>query len=399
MAKADIKQAYRIVPVHPEDRHLLGVQWQGEVIIDKVLPFSLRSAPIVFTAVADALQWIMVRQGVRNVAHYLDDFITMGPPNCSECQRNLDGIITACERMGTPLEVDKCVGPSTTITFLGLELDSIKMEIRLPAAKLHHLRALLREWEGKRAGKKRDLLSLIGYLHHASKAVRQGRSFLRRLINLSMAVKPMDGYIRLNVSARSDIRWWSLYATHWNGFSMMSRVYMSHPQHFVTSDASGSWGCGAFHDQYWFQLEWPPSMSQCHISVKEMAPVVIAAVVWGHAWSGHSVRFQSDNTAVVALLNSGSSRDDELMHLMRCLVFVMAKFNFTVSASHIRGDHNVLADALSRNGCKTFHFNYPQAHPRPTSIPPALLDLLLTQKPDWTSRPWTSLWNAIFSPH
>ena len=79
MTKADIKQAYRIVPVHPEDRHLLAVQWDNRVIVDKVLPFGLRSAPLIFTAIAEALQWIMCKRGVQHIAHYLDDFIIVGP--------------------------------------------------------------------------------------------------------------------------------------------------------------------------------------------------------------------------------------------------------------------------------------------------------------------------------
>ena len=65
MAKADIMQAYRIVPVHPDDRHLLGVQWKGEILLDKVLPFGLRSAPLIFTARADAFQWIMLKRRVK----------------------------------------------------------------------------------------------------------------------------------------------------------------------------------------------------------------------------------------------------------------------------------------------------------------------------------------------
>ena len=92
MAKADIKQAYCMVPVHPEDRHLLGVQWQGHVLLDKVLPFGLCSAPIIVTAVADTLQWIMEKEGVSPVFHYLDDFITLGPPRSPQCQWNIQGI-------------------------------------------------------------------------------------------------------------------------------------------------------------------------------------------------------------------------------------------------------------------------------------------------------------------
>ena len=48
LVKADIQEAYRMVPVHLEDQHLLGVKWNGAVFIDKVLPFGLRSAPKIF---------------------------------------------------------------------------------------------------------------------------------------------------------------------------------------------------------------------------------------------------------------------------------------------------------------------------------------------------------------
>ena len=59
MAKMDIESAYRMVPVHPSDRLMLGMQWKGGVFFDTRLPFGLRSAPKIFTAVADALQWIV----------------------------------------------------------------------------------------------------------------------------------------------------------------------------------------------------------------------------------------------------------------------------------------------------------------------------------------------------
>ena len=59
LTKMDMKQAYRNIPVHPSDRAGLGMSWEGRVYIDSVLPFGLCSAPLLFSAVADALQWIM----------------------------------------------------------------------------------------------------------------------------------------------------------------------------------------------------------------------------------------------------------------------------------------------------------------------------------------------------
>ena len=59
LAKLDLKNAYRVVPVNPQDRHLLAVKWEDEVLIDGALPFGLRSAPKLFTAIADTHMWIL----------------------------------------------------------------------------------------------------------------------------------------------------------------------------------------------------------------------------------------------------------------------------------------------------------------------------------------------------
>ena len=63
LAKLDIKLAYRNVSVHPGDRYLLGIQWKGKTYVDTCLPFGLRSAPKLFNAVADALEWVIVNEG------------------------------------------------------------------------------------------------------------------------------------------------------------------------------------------------------------------------------------------------------------------------------------------------------------------------------------------------
>ena len=54
LAKMDIHQAYRNIPVALEDKHLLGLQWHNQVYVDQVLSFGLRSAPLIFSAIADA---------------------------------------------------------------------------------------------------------------------------------------------------------------------------------------------------------------------------------------------------------------------------------------------------------------------------------------------------------
>ena len=78
LVKMDLKDAYRVVPVHPQDHQLLGMQWDGGVYVDRSLPFGLRSAPLIFTAFADLVAWAIYRHGVRCLLHYLDHFLFFG---------------------------------------------------------------------------------------------------------------------------------------------------------------------------------------------------------------------------------------------------------------------------------------------------------------------------------
>ena len=103
LAKIDVKSAYRIVPVHPEDRPLLGVKFEGKVYADATLPFGLHLAPQIFNALADALLWILKPHGVSDLMHYLDDYITLGPPESEQCQVNRQIILSLCELFGAHL--------------------------------------------------------------------------------------------------------------------------------------------------------------------------------------------------------------------------------------------------------------------------------------------------------
>ena len=174
------------------------------------------------------------------------------------------------------------------------------------------------------------------------------------------------------------------------------KLQRQNPQAVLVSDASGSWGCGAFWVTRWFQLQWPAAVSEYHITVKELIPIVLAAAVWEPEWLGLTVEARCDNAAAVEIVNWGDSKVPEVMHLMRCLAFIMAKYQFYLFATHIKGSNNRLADALSRNRHLYFLNSVPQAQQAPTHLSQELLDLIIIEKPDWTSRRWTELWSFIF---
>lgn len=384
------------MPVHPADRHLLAMEWRDGIFIDTCLPFGLRSSPKLFNILADLLAWILEHQGI-SVLHYLDDFLTIGRPGSTECYRNLQIMIQVCQLLNVPLAIEKIDGPSTVLDFLGILLDTVRMEARLPEDKLTRLRAAVTEWLDKRKATKRQVLSLVGVLQYATKVVRPGpgRIFVRRMYSVVAQVSEMDYFTRLNSGFRSDLFWWHLFANDWNGCSFLKIVAGEpHPQATIQTDASGAWGCGAFFQGDWLQWQWPTEWVPIPIMAKELVPILLSCAVWGMQLAHTAVLFQCNNTEVVAAVQKGTSKDNLVMHLLRYLCFFTACYDIAITIEHIAEVANVAADHLSRNNTHFFS-SYPQARRLPTPLPLELLQIVAVEGPDWTSPAFRQLFRDI----
>ncbi|KAL5518220.1 hypothetical protein EMCRGX_G003911 [Ephydatia muelleri] len=175
--------------------------------------------------------------GIRHVFHYLDDFVVLGAPGSDECSRALEKLRSRCTELGIPLAAHKCEGPSTKITFLGIVIDTSVGELSIPAEKLNHLRDLLEDWGDRKSCSLKDLESLIGYLNHACKVIRPGRSFLRRMIDLLHRTHNKYHPIRLNRDFRSDLQCWRHFAACW--MAPLILLLVRHPAFLLTRPETG----------------------------------------------------------------------------------------------------------------------------------------------------------------
>ena len=137
------------------------------------------------------LTWSAQNRGISFVIHYLDDFLMVGPQSSDTCQHNLDILKQLCNGLGEPLALKKGEWPSTTISFLGILLDTLQIEIRFPKEKLARIKDTLSTWLGKKKGTKREILSLVSLLQHVTKVVRCGRTFVGRMYATAVKVKKM----------------------------------------------------------------------------------------------------------------------------------------------------------------------------------------------------------------
>ena len=109
LAKTDIKSAFRIVPIHPDDHHLLGMKWKDRYYYNTTLAMGCSMSCAIFEATT--VQWIAINKlHIPWMVQVLDDFLPLHLTNF-------------CEECGIPIALEKTEGPNQTLAFLGIILD------------------------------------------------------------------------------------------------------------------------------------------------------------------------------------------------------------------------------------------------------------------------------------
>ena len=95
----------------------------------------------------------------------------------------------------------------------------------------------------------------------------------------------------------------------------------------------------------------------------------------GQFFSNRRIQFFCDNESVVSIVNTKRSRIPRVMDLVRHLTLLTLRFNFFISAEHIEGKRNDIADSLSRFQMDRFRELAPHANRDPCLVPPELLKI------------------------
>ena len=197
---------FRLCSVHPADLELLGIRWEGQHYIESRLLVGLRSSPYFFNRLADAFEWILKNNYMTtDLMHYLDDYFNVGPPDSKTCGDNVNIMIYMASHLEVPLAPEKLEGPTTSLVFLGVLIDTIGMETAIPEEKLQEFLAELNCWCSRIKCLKRELLSLAGKLNWAYRVIPVGCIFLSRLVDLSTIARLPHHHISVNLEARHDI--------------------------------------------------------------------------------------------------------------------------------------------------------------------------------------------------
>lgn len=349
LVKRDLADAFRHIPVAESDWWLLFFMWEDKYFFERFLPFGLRTSPYLFDLFAKGLNWMLINAQWRAL-HYLDDFFTVIESDAlADVYEKY--FAELCATLGFKINEEKNIR-GTLVEFLGIEIDSVAMEARLPQNKLLKAKTWVKQTLQGTQISRNELRSLLGFLSFAAKVVVPGRIFLRRLFN---ALAKHQRVYHLNAEMRADLVWWDRFLPQWNGVRMLQRIE-TRCKIDLWTDASGSFGMGGYYlhcgestppATQAFSVRLHTRLRKRHITVKEMMAVLHALQLWAPKLERTRLIIHGDNTGVVNGLQNLSIRGPALDPL-REIAMILALRDIVIESIWLPSEENRLADILSR---------------------------------------------------
>lgn len=361
--KLDLSSCFLSFPLREDLSSLLNFELQGKFYRFTSMPFGLSSAPRIASLLLDVVSAVLHDLGIRHV-RYLDDYLIISASReASLLSTSVAAQVIAA--FGLCLNPKKVDGPSQQMTFLGLQLNSIDQTLSLPSDKLLETRELLTSFLSVRSASRKSLRSLLGKLQFLSTVLPAARPFTRQVIDLTKLEPRARRSRRLPAGFRDEIKLWLSHLDSWNG----SRKWHSSSAPFVIASDASTQGFG------WVVESVPPkflsfspphlrpghgvagvwsgpeaSLQSSHTAIGwgELFAAVVPILSSAPLFSDHHIVSVLDNSASVSILNRRTTKSPELLSLLQRLALASAQHNFTFTAVHRPGVHNVLPDILSR---------------------------------------------------
>lgn len=340
----DLERAYRQLRSDPLDWPLLGIQWDNDVYIDVSIPFGIRWGAMACSRTTSAICYIHNLDNYASIC-FIDDFFGVSPPSLEKATDGFKRLRCILGELGVKESIDKAVAPTTRMTWIGIDFDTIEMIMRVPESHINDTLTIILGWASRQSATRQQLQQLLGKLFFISHCVKPARLFVSRML-ATLRAAPMTGTIMLDEEFKKDLLWFNRFLPEYNGVHLID----SPTGHEAVELDSCLSGCGAIYGQEYYHTTFPDSILRqrrpiCHL---EMLNIVVAVKTWALQWQHKIVTIYCDNSPAINVLTSGRGRDCFLLQCAREIWLISAKYDITITPVHKPGSEMILADALSR---------------------------------------------------
>ena len=252
---------------------------------------------------------------------YLDDFLVIEHSK-EQYQAGMSKLVELLINLGFTINWKKLEPPTQKITFLGIEIDSNRQNLRVPSNKLQEIKEEVKYWLNKKSYTKRQLQRIIGQFNWIANLIRAARPLLRKLIDTCKKLDRPSHSIRITKDMLDELNKWSkfLQSDSFNGVAYYLR-YKSQPDITLSKDACSEGGA-AWHSNAkasaafsndWFYTNWKadyPGIVDYDINLKELYTIVLAVRIWSSYWYDKRIVVYTDNNCALYWLNKLSARNE-----------------------------------------------------------------------------------------
>ena len=377
MWKRDLSRFFLQLPLDPLDYDKVGCIWRGQLLFFTSYVWGTRHAGMNDQRVTNCVSTIHRSLGYSNNCLNKSNGCELCPHDSTDsdssafnslnysddmagCEGTLDRATLSFSVMGTLLKelgltesLDKAVAPCQVMTYLGIEFDSVKLEMRVNESKCKELNFELMKWARKTVATKAELQSILGKLLWVSRAIKYSRCFVLRIIAEIKKLKFQTQKITFSHEVRKDFLWWQKFMAVFNGTHLLVPNSTSNQ---ISGDACpmgyGIWNpdlCQYFSAKFPLNLQDP----QIPIHIKEFVCLILATKAWGKNWAGKTVQLFCDNDSVCDVIFYLKPKDPKMQVYLREFLYWVCLYNFHPIVSKIATKENDIADFLSRNYCDT----------------------------------------------
>ena len=345
-ASVDLTDAYWHVPIARHFQKFLGFRLGRRKFKFVAMPFGLNIAPRIFTKLTRPIIEELRQKGVRVIV-YLDDWLVWAD-SVEQCLIDTQVLLQVLDARGFKVNLQKSrLTPQRRFEWLGVLWDTSTQLVSLPEDKVLSMTQDLLSFLNKTWVTRREVERVLGKLQFASLVDPIGKNllknlnvYLRHFARRSLRDKKVPFPPRLRTALRRWLR---------PGTLRQSIGFRPPPISLsICTDASNQgWGAHSSSGES-RQGSWSVSLSSCHINILELAAVYLALRSF-KIKKGTHVGLHSDNTTVVNCLNRlGSARSKPLNSWVLSTLILLRRKGIYLTAFHIQGVRNVVADALSR---------------------------------------------------
>ena len=353
LASIDIKDAFYSVPIHATHKKYLKFMWSGDILQFRAMPNGYCDAMRVFTKLLKPMFSTLREMNYESVI-YVDDSFLQGD-DFDECMANIEITLQWLQDLGFVIHPDKSIlHPTQILTFLGFIINTINMTVTLTPEKKSKIRSKALSLLENRMNTIRSVSSFIGNLTASFEAVTQGRLYYRHIescktVALSSHKYNFDSPCRLSEEARKEIKWWA--DNIGDSFAHINDI--PEIDQTIHTDASkhqgGGWGASdGIHED--INGRWDFVEQGYSINYLELKAIKMAVQAYAPLYKNcRHIRIMSDNTSAISYINKkGGTHSMDLNKLAVEIWELCLEMGIYISAAHIPGKQNVLADLASR---------------------------------------------------